>query len=279
MSKRTKIICTIGPATASFNMLKQLHEAGMDVVRVNMSHSDHADALKIINWIKTLNRQVLHPIPIMLDTQGPEIRTGVLDQPMQLKEGEIVTLTVRDAQMVETKSIHVNYEELVDVVSVGRIVTIDNGLLNFEVLEKSANRLKCKVVHGGTLGSRKHVNLPGVRVNLPAITPKDREDITFGIENDVDFIALSFVRRPEDVRELKEFLGSKVNTIKVISKIEDQEGVTNVHEIVRMSDGVMVARGDLGIETDIADLPNVQRRIVHSAAKWGRRCIVATHLL
>jgi pyruvate kinase len=279
MSKRTKIICTIGPATASFNVLKQLHEAGMDVVRVNMSHSDHADALKIINWIKTLNRQVLHPIPIMLDTQGPEIRTGVLDQPMELKEGEIVTLTVRDAQMVETKSIHVNNEELVDVVSVGRIVTIDNGLLNFEVLEKSANRLKCKVVHGGTLGSRKHVNLPGVRVNLPAITPKDREDITFGIENDVDFIALSFVRRPEDVRELKEFLGSKVNTIKVISKIEDQEGVTNVHEIVRMSDGVMVARGDLGIETDIADLPNVQRRIVHSAAKWGRRCIVATHLL
>jgi pyruvate kinase len=158
-------------------------------------------------------------------------------------------------------------------------VTLDNGLFNFEVLEKSANHLTCRVLDGGVLGSRKHVNLPGVRINLPAITEKDRLDIAFGVENDVDFIALSFVRRPEDVQELRDFLGSKQNTIKIISKIEDQEGVTNIHEIVKLSDGVMVARGDLGIETDIADLPNVQRRIVHSAAKWGKRCIVATHLL
>ncbi len=251
----------------------------MAVVRLNMSHSDHASALQIINWIKTLNRQVQYPVAILLDTQGPEIRTGVLEQPMELTKGEIVTLTVRDPALVETKSIYVNYNELVDVVSVGKIVTLDNGLLNFEVLEKSANRLKCRVVDGGMLGSRKHVNLPGVRVNLPAITQKDRKDIAFGIDNDVDFIALSFVRQPSDVQELREILGSKANTIKIIAKIEDQEGVNNIHDIVKLSDGVMVARGDLGIETDIADLPNVQRRIVHSAAKWGKRCIVATHLL
>jgi pyruvate kinase len=277
--QRTKIICTIGPATANFTTLQKLYEAGMNIVRINMSHSNHVNALQIINWIKTLNRKIEHPIPVMLDTQGPEIRTGMLEQPMELNTGEIITLTVRDPNLVETKSIHVNYDEIVDVVDVGRIVTIDNGLLNFEVLEKSANQLKCKVVDGGTLGSHKHVNLPGVRVNLPAITKKDREDINFGIEHDVDFIALSFVRSPDDVTELREFLGAKKNTIKIIAKIEDQEGVTHIHDIARLSDGVMVARGDLGIETDIADLPNVQRRIVHSSAQWGRRCIVATHLL
>jgi pyruvate kinase len=198
---------------------------------------------------------------------------------MQLMTGEIVRLTVRDASTVETKSIAVNYDEIIDVVDVGKIVTLDNGLINFEVLEKDEFHLTCRVIDGGQLGSRKHVNLPGVRVNLPAITDKDRADIRFGVQNDIDFVALSFVRRPEDVQELRDFLGSKQNTIRIISKIEDQEGVNNIHEIGQLSDGVMVARGDLGIETDIADLPNVQRRIVHSSAKIGRRCIVATHLL
>lgn len=277
--RKTKIVCTIGPATASFEQLQRLYDAGMNVVRLNMSHATHEDALKIIGWIKTLNRRVAYPIPVLLDTQGPEIRTGELDTPMDLKPGEIVRLTIRDPEAVETKSIRVNYDEIVDVVDVGRIVTLDNGLINFRVLEKSANHLTCEVVDGGTLGSRKHVNLPGVRINLPAITDKDRRDISFGVENDVDFIALSFVRKPDDVLELREFLGSKQNTIRIIAKIEDQEGVSNIHEIAKLADGVMVARGDLGIETDIADLPNVQRRIVHSSAQWGRRCIVATHLL
>ena len=279
MRRRTKIICTIGPATASFDGLKALFEAGMNVVRINMSHSDHASAAKIINWIKTLNRQVDYPVPILLDTQGPEIRTGVLENPMELNSGDVVTLSVRDGDLIEQRSIHVNYTELVDVVEVGRIITVDNGLMNFKVLQKKDHQLTCEVIDGGTLGSRKHVNLPGVRVNLPAITAKDREDITFGMENDVDFIALSFVRSPDDVKELQEFLGSKRQTTKIVAKIEDQEGVNNIHQIVAAADGVMVARGDLGIETDIADLPNVQRRIVHACARRGKRCIVATHLL
>ena len=279
MRRRTKIICTIGPATASFDGLKALFEAGMNVVRINMSHSDHANAAKIINWIKTLNRQVDYPVPILLDTQGPEIRTGVLENPMELSPGDVVTLSVRDGDLIEQRSIHVNYTELVDVVEVGRIITVDNGLMNFKVLQKKDHQLTCEVIDGGTLGSRKHVNLPGVRVNLPAITAKDREDITFGMENDVDFIALSFVRSPDDVKELKQFLGSKRQTTKIVAKIEDQEGVNNIHQIVAAADGVMVARGDLGIETDIADLPNVQRRIVHACARQGKRCIVATHLL
>lgn len=279
MKRRTKIICTIGPATASFEGLKALCEAGMNVVRINMSHSDHASALKIINWIKTLNRQVDYPVPILLDTQGPEIRTGVLENPMELKAGDVVTLSVRDGDMIEQRSIHVNYTELVDVVEVGRIITVDNGLMNFKVLQKKDHQLTCEVIDGGTLGSRKHVNLPGVRVNLPAITAKDRDDIAFGMANDVDFIALSFVRSPDDIVELRKLLGKKESSTKVIAKIEDQEGVNKIHEIVAVSDGVMVARGDLGIETDIADLPNIQRRIVHACARQGKRCIVATHLL
>ena len=279
MRRRTKIICTIGPATASFEGLKALYEAGMDIVRINMSHSDHESAAKIINWIKTLNRQVNYPVPVLLDTQGPEIRTGVLETPMELNSGDVVALSVRDGDLVEQRSIHVNYTELVDVVEVGRIITVDNGLMNFRVLQKKDHQLTCEVIDGGTLGSRKHVNLPGVRVNLPAITSKDRDDIAFGMANDVDFIALSFVRSPDDVVELQQLLGRKQQSTKIVAKIEDQEGVNNIHQIVAVADGVMVARGDLGIETDIADLPNVQRRIVHACARQGKRCIVATHLL
>ena len=279
MRRRTKIICTIGPATASFEGLKALYEAGMDIVRINMSHSDHESAAKIINWIKTLNRQVNYPVPVLLDTQGPEIRTGVLETPMELNSGDVVALSVRDGDLVEQRSIHVNYTELVDVVEVGRIITVDNGLMNFRVLQKKDHQLTCEVIDGGTLGSRKHVNLPGVRVNLPAITSKDRDDIAFGMANDVGFIALSFVRSPDDVVELQQLLGRKHQSTKIVAKIEDQEGVNNIHQIVAVADGVMVARGDLGIETDIADLPNVQRRIVHACARQGKRCIGATHLL
>lgn len=276
--RRTKIICTIGPATASFAKLQALSKAGMNIVRLNMSHADHASAKRVINWIKTLNREVKYPMAILLDTQGPEIRTGEINKPLDLTAGDEVSVSVLPGD-VERSSIHIDYHELVDVLHVGSRLTVDNGLINFEVLEKEGGRLLCKVLDGGSLGSRRHVNLPGIRVNLPAITAKDREDIAFGVEHDVDFIALSFVRSAADVTELREVLGAKAKTIKIVAKIEDQEGVTNVHEIVRAADGVMVARGDLGIETNIADLPNVQRRIVHSCAKWGKRSIVATHLL
>ncbi|HEY5647188.1 MAG TPA: pyruvate kinase, partial [Pseudomonadales bacterium] len=276
--RRTKIVCTVGPATSSFEILEALALAGMNVVRINMSHADHEGAQRIINWIKTLNRKLVYPIAVLLDTQGPEIRTGEVHEPMDLKTGDVVTVSVRPGD-VETSSIHVNYQELIDVLQVGNRMTVDNGLINFEVLEKHGDQLVCRVLDGGTLGSRRHVNLPGVRVNLPAITPKDRRDIQFGLDNDVDFIALSFVRTPEDIVELREFMGAKAKNVKVIAKIEDQEGVRNIHTIVAEADGVMVARGDLGIETNIADLPNIQRRIVHAAAQGGKRCIVATHLL
>ncbi len=279
---RTKIICTAGPATQSITMLRRLHKAGMNIVRINMSHADHKSALSTITKVKKINSDLKDgaaPIAVLLDTQGPEIRTGDTSIPLDLATGDEVTLTVRDQVDVETSSIQINYKDLISSVKPGSKITVDNGLINFEVLSKDKDTLLCKVLDGGTLGSKRHVNLPGVRVNLPSITAKDVKDINFGIKNNVDFIALSFVRDPDDLEKLREILKKKSSQAKIIAKIENQEGLDNIHEICQASDGVMVARGDLGIETDLADLPNIQRRIMHACAKWGKRSIVATHLL
>ncbi|MBJ39178.1 MAG: pyruvate kinase [Gammaproteobacteria bacterium] len=278
--RKTKIICTIGPQTSSYPMLEKLASAGMDIVRLNMSHSDHESARQIIKSIKTLNRKVTYPIAVLLDTQGPEIRTGDLATELELRNGSIITVNVRDDVDVEASSLHINYDELIDAVDVGDRITVDNGIINLEVLEKQENgTMRCRVIDGGILKSKRHVNLPGIRVNLPAITKKDRADILFALEEQVDFIALSFVREAEDIRELRELMGPKAGKIKVIAKIEDQLGVQNLEEILEESDGVMVARGDLGVEINVAALPNVQRRIVQLCAQRGRRVIVATHLL
>ena len=277
--KRTKIICTIGPSTESFSSIKKLHEAGMNVARLNMSHSNHKNAKKIIDRIKKLNQSIETPVGILLDTQGPEIRTGDTSQVVNLEPGQLVSFTIRDEVDVETTSIRVHYDELIQSVNVGTLISLDNGLLNFKVLKKSKNELECKVLDGGTLGSKRHVNLPGIRINLPSVTEKDKRDIAFGLKEDVDFIALSFVRNASDIDDLKEILKNKTKTVKIISKIEDREGLSNIEEICEVSDSVMVARGDLGIETDLANLPNIQRKIMSNCAKYGVRSIVATHLL
>ena len=279
MMKRTKIICTIGPATESFISLKRLHKAGMNVARLNMSHSNHSNAKKIIDRIRKLNKQVKNPVGILLDTQGPEIRTGDTSEVVNLEPGQLVSFTVRDEIDVETTSIRVHYDELIQSVSVGTLISLDNGLLNFKVLKKTKNQLECKVLDGGKLGSKRHVNLPGIRINLPSITEKDKRDIAFGLKENVDFIALSFVRDASDIEDLKKILKTKIKKIKIISKIEDREGLSNIDDICKVSDAVMVARGDLGIETDLANLPNVQRKIMSSCAKYGVNSIVATHLL
>ena len=277
--KRTKIICTIGPSTESFSSIKKLHEAGMNVARLNMSHSDHKNAKKIIDRIKKLNQSVETPVGILLDTQGPEIRTGDTSRVVNLEPGQLVSFTIRDEVDVETTSIRVHYDELIQSVNVGTLISLDNGLLNFKVLKKSKNELECKVLDGGRLGSKRHVNLPGIRINLPSVTEKDKRDIAFGLKEDVDFIALSFVRNASDIDDLKEVLRNKAKKVKIISKIEDREGLSNIEEICLVSDSVMVARGDLGIETDLANLPNIQRKIMSNCAKYGVRSIVATHLL
>jgi len=277
--RKTKIICTIGPATQSLPMLQKLHEAGMNVVRLNMSHGDHASHAKVIKAIRTLNKKVSRPVSILLDTQGPEIRTGNLSNDLQLTEGSEISIVPRGQASVEESSIPVNYDDLMSDVTVGDKITVDNGLINLEVLSKDRLNLQCRVIDGGVLKSKRHVNLPGVRVNLPAITEKDKLDIAFAMEQEVDFIALSFVREASDVDQLRQLLGSKANKIKVVAKIEDQEGVRNVDDIITASDGVMVARGDLGVEVNVYELPNIQREIVRKCSEQGKRVIVATHLL
>ena len=291
MRRHTKIICTIGPATDNYEAIERLYVAGMSVIRLNMSHASQQQAASIIHWAKTLNRKVKYPVPVMLDTQGPEIRTGTLPAPLQLRAGQMVYLDVEAPGGDEcgshpakapdaTPTIRVNYPDLPSAVPVGGRVQLDNGLMNVDVVARQEQRLECRVVDGGALGSRKHVNLPGVAVNLPSITAKDRSDIAFGVEQEIDFVALSFVRTPEDVTELRDLLGPKGGrTVKVLAKIENQEGVRHAEGIAQAADGVMVARGDLGIETNFAALPIVQRRLAAMCAKMGRRCIIATHLM
>lgn len=277
--RKTKIICTIGPATDSFTMLKSLAIAGMNVVRLNMSHGDHASHTKVINAVKRLNKELPQPVAVLLDTQGPEIRTGERDNDLNLQTGDIISVVARGTQDVEEHSLMVNYADLINDMAVGDKLTVDNGLINLEILEKQERVMRCKVIDGGVLKSKRHVNLPGIRVNLPAITEKDRNDILFGMAMDVDFIALSFVREASDIAQLNSLLGDKAGKIKVIAKIENQEGVENIDAIIKAADGIMVARGDLGCEVDFWELPNIQRRIVRSCAQQGKRVIVATHLL
>ena len=282
MFTRTKIICTIGPATSELITMQKMYSAGMNVVRINMSHASHDEALNVIKNVKLINKNPdikKGPISILIDTQGPEIRTGDRDKSLDLKLGDKVNLTVRDEVDVETSSIKINYRGLINSVKKGSKISVDNGLVNFKVLEKHDDKLLCRVIDGGKIGSKRSVNLPGVRIDLPSITKKDKADINFAIKHDVDYIALSFVRKIEDIHSLRKILKRKKSQIKIVSKIEDNEGLSNIHAITQESDAVMVARGDLGIETSLADLPNVQRRIMYACSKWGRRSIVATHLL
>ena len=277
--RKTKIICTIGPATESFDMLEKLAKAGMNVARLNMSHGDHASHAAVIKAIQTLNKKLSHPIAILLDTQGPEIRTGDRAEDLHLKAGDQISIVARGSGDVEASSIQVNYEDLVNDMDIGDIITVDNGLINLQVLSKEHRTMQCKVIDGGLLKSKRHVNLPGIRVNLPAITHKDRRDIEFAMSQEVDFIALSFVRKASDIAELRELLGPKADKIKIIAKLEDQEAITNMVEITAASDGIMVARGDLGAEIRLEVLPRIQRRIIRTCAEMGKRVIVATHML
>jgi pyruvate kinase len=277
--RRTKIICTIGPATSSSEMIAELAKAGMNVARINMSHGNQESHGRVIRQIKNLNKKLNHPVSILMDLQGPEIRTGEVESHLQLNVGEIFTFTVIPDVNIEEKSVHVNYRDLVKDLKKGDRITVDNGLINLQVLEVHEGQLRCRVLEGGKLGSRKHINLPGVRVNLPSITEKDRSDIRFAVENDVDFIALSFVRSAGDVTEARQLIESLNGHTHIIAKIENQEGVDNFDAILAVADGIMVARGDLGVEIDMEDLPVVQREMVRKCIEAGKPVIVATHML
>jgi pyruvate kinase len=277
--RKTKIICTLGPATEKSETIRQLIERGADVFRLNMSHAQHEWVRQIVPRIRKLSKEVSRPIGILLDTQGPAIRTGPIKTPLELKKGEIIEFTVRDAKKTQKKSINVNYAGFVDDVSVGDTILVDNGLIKLVVVEKKKNRLLCKVVTPASLGSRRHINLPGVHVSLPALTKKDIADVSLGAQLGVDFVALSFVRKPSDLMELRNLLKRKKSQASVLAKIEDQSAVESIEDIIKTADLVMIARGDLGIEVPMEELPIIQRRIVKSCIRLGKPVVVATHML
>src|SRR2546430_10626298 len=277
--RKTKIIATLGPATDSPEMLGQLIDAGVNVFRLNMSHATHDWVHRVVRDIRAAAKERNSSVGIMMDTQGPAIRTGELRVPLDLRPGQKFTLTVRGERSEEERSADVNYANFVNDISVGDIVLIDNGAIQMKVLAKSGNKVECEVLTEGKLGSRRHINLPGVKVSLPALTAKDIADVKLGLEISVDFIALSFVREARDLVQLRELFGAAKPSPLIVAKIEDQEAVHNLDEITREADAVMVARGDLGIEVPYEELPIIQRRIVKSCLQLGRPVIVATHML
>ncbi len=279
MTRKTKIIATLGPATDSPAMLGQMIDAGVNIFRLNMSHATHDWVRRVVKDIRSAASQRRKAVGILLDTQGPAIRTGDLPAALELTPGQKFTLTVRGETSEELHSVDVNYENFVNDINVGDVVLVDNGEIHMRVLEKHANKVECEVLTPGKLGSRRHINLPGVRVGLPALTPKDLADIAIGLETGVDFIALSFVREAKDLLQLRKVISGSSHKPLVVAKIEDQFAVQNFEEILREADAIMVARGDLGIECPMEELPIIQRRIVKQCLHVGRPVIVATHML
>lgn len=277
--RKTKIICTLGPATEQTEVLRQLIDKGADVLRLNMSHATHEWARDIVPRIRELSRKADRPVAILLDTQGPAIRTGDLNTPLHLKPGDILEFTVRGAKAKERYSVEVNYGGFVDDVSVGNTILVDNGLIKLLVVGKEKDRVRCKVLTRGVLGSRRHINLPGIHVNLPPLTKKDIADVALGVELGVDFVALSFVREKGDILELRKLLEKKKSRAQIVAKIEDRLAVQAIDAMIEYADAIMVARGDLGIECPMEDLPIIQRRIVKKCIRFGKPVIVATQLL
>ncbi|MEI6870927.1 MAG: pyruvate kinase [Verrucomicrobiota bacterium] len=277
--RKTKIIVTLGPATESEEVLRELIDAGANVFRLNMSHAPHDWVRTVVPRIRGLAASANKAVGILMDTQGPAIRTGDLPAKLSLKPGDIFEFTVRGAKNEELYSVDVNYDGLIDDIAVGDTVLVDNGVIHMKVLSKSGHHIKCEVLTEGVMGSKRHINLPGVKVNLPPLTEKDLADVALGCELNVDFVALSFCREGSDVTVLREVLTSHGSSARIVAKLEDQMAIKNLDEIIRGADIIMVARGDLGIECPMEDLPIIQRRIVKRCIRMGRPVIVATHML
>ncbi|KAF5729682.1 pyruvate kinase isozyme G chloroplastic isoform X1 [Tripterygium wilfordii] len=277
--RKTKIVCTIGPSSSSREMIWKLAESGMNVARLNMSHGDHASHQKTIDLVKEYNSQFEDKvIAIMLDTKGPEVRSGDVPQPILLKEGQEFNFTIKRGVSTED-TVSVNYDDFVSDVEAGDILLVDGGMMSLAVKSKTKDSVKCVVIDGGELKSRRHLNVRGKSATLPSITDKDWEDIKFGVDNQVDFYAVSFVKDAKVVHELKNYLKSCNVDIYVIVKIESADSIPNLHSILSASDGAMVARGDLGAELPIEDVPLLQEDIIRRCRSMQKPVIVATNML
>ena len=279
--KKTKIICTMGPNADKRETLKALVENGMDIARFNFSHGDHEEQKARFDLLKSVRDEMKKPIAILLDTKGPEIRTGLLENggKVVLKEGEEFILTSKEIKGNE-KMVYQTYSQLAKDVKPGNTILIDYGLIGLEVKEIRGGDIVCTVRNGGELGQRKGINVPNVRVNLPGITKKDRDDIIFGIEQGIDFIAASFVRDAEAVKEIRAILKEhNAEHVDIIAKIENSEGIENIDKIVSAADGIMVARGDMGVEIPAYEVPHVQKMIVEKCNQKYKPVIIATQML
>ncbi|KAL7146220.1 hypothetical protein ABFS83_06G025800 [Erythranthe nasuta] len=277
--RKTKIVCTIGPSTDTKEMIWKMAEAGMNVARLNMSHGDHKSHQKVIDLVKEYNAQSKdNVIAIMLDTKGPEVRSGDLTQPIELTPGQEFTFTIQRGVGTADR-VSVNYDDFVNDVEVGDMILVDGGMMSLVVISKTADSVKCEVVDGGELKSRRHLNVRGKSATLPSITEKDWDDIKFGVDNKVDFYAVSFVKDADVVHELKNYLNDAGADIHVIVKIESADSIPNLHSIITASDGAMVARGDLGAELPIEDVPLLQEEIIRLCRSMGKAVIVATNML
>jgi len=279
MFRRTKIVATIGPACDSPEMLGKLIQGGVDVFRLNFSHGDHAGKSAVIRSIRELSLQYEHAVAILGDLQGPKIRTGLmLGGGLHLKTGSEVTVTTRGV-VGQGNVIPTIYQGLPNDVRSGDRILLDDGLMELTVLGVEGQEVHCRVVTGGLLKDRKGINLPGAKVSAPALTDKDREDLRFCIEEELDYVALSFVREASDVQELKEILAQHDSPLRVIAKIEKPEAVANFAAILAVADGIMVARGDLGVEINPEKVPLIQKRIIRNCNEAGKPVITATQML
>lgn len=277
--RKTKIVCTIGPSTSSREMIWKLAETGMNVARLNMSHGDHTSHQKTIDLVKEYNSQFEEKVvAIMLDTKGPEVRSGDVPQPILLEEGQEFNFTIRRGVSTGT-TVSVNYDDFVNDVETGDIILVDGGMMSLAVKSKTNDSVKCEVIDGGELKSRRHLNVRGKSATLPSITDKDWEDIKFGVDNQVDFYAVSFVKDATVVHELKDYLKSCQADISVIVKIESADSIPNLPSILSAADGAMVARGDLGAELPIEEVPLLQEDIIRRCRSMRKPVIVATNML
>ncbi len=278
--RRTKIICTLGPASDNEDVLRDMMLGGMNLARLNFSHGTHEDHKKRADLVKKIREELNLPIPLLLDTKGPEIRTGKFkDGQVILEENDEFMLVNKDIIGDETKCT-ITYKELYKDVSKGSKILINDGLVELEVTEIKNKDICCRVLNGGAVGNHKGINVPGAEINLPALTKQDIDDIKFGIENDFDIIAASFVRKASDVVEIRKVLeknGGK--DILIIAKIENREGIKNFNDILKVSDGIMVARGDLGVEIPVEEVPIVQKNIIEKCYQAGKPVITATQML
>jgi pyruvate kinase len=276
--RHTKIIATVGPATESDERLGQLISAGVDVIRLNMAHGSGEWAAALIQRVRQVSTQLGRHVAVMMDVKGPEIRTGVVDEAIELRVGDSFEFYT-DTPSGDVRGVSVNYPGLPTDVTIGATILVDSGLMRLEVVETDATHVRCRVLTAGKLGSRRHVNLPGMNVALPSLTEKDERDVRAGVEAGLDFVALSFVRKSDDIMLLRALLDKLGSKARIIAKIEDQSGVRNLHSIIKATDAVMVARGDLGIEIAYHTLPLVQTQIVDLCLMEGKPVIIATHLL